>query len=188
MQIIIRQDHSDTPAVEFTSFVTDEDIDENRYPRAAVKVKFDEIEKEIASLEDHPWAGLYYQGAGLGANLTLAIAPKSGFAFTWYGCLGLYDQNYGEITEEDGRLKFSFALENAENQTFGIPAEFLPVPWGERLYLIPPDEMIEFSNEINSRREPRNEAFGQFFMRVGDWEKEVQGQRPLFSSQNKDSK
>jgi hypothetical protein len=161
----------------FTSFSfaswTDNDTPENR---AIVKAKFDKIQAEISTLEDHPWAGLYYQGDGLGTNLTLAVAPKAGFAYTWRGCMGLYGQNYGEIIEEDGQLTFSFALENEEDVTGGIPEKFLPVSWGERLYLIPPNEMIEFCNEMNSRREPRDEAFGFYFLRDKDWEKEVQGQ------------
>src|SRR4051812_843941 len=37
------------------------------------------------------WAGEYCCGDGLGMNVTIAIAPKTGVVYTWYGCLGLYD-------------------------------------------------------------------------------------------------
>ena len=119
---------------------TDNDTPENR---AIVKAKFEEIRAEILTLEDHPWAGLYYQGDGLGTNLNLAVAPKAGFAFAGRGCVGLSGQNYGEITEKDGHLIFSFALKNEEYMTSGIPEKFLPVPWGERMYLIPQGEIIK---------------------------------------------
>ena len=151
---------------------TDNDTPENR---AIVKAKFEEIRAEISTLEDHPWAGLYYQGDGLGTNLNLAVAPKAGFAFIGRGCVGLYGQNYGEITEEDGHLMFSFALKNEEYVTGGIPEKFLPVPWGERMYLIPQGEIIKFCNEINSRREPRKGQHGSFFLKKEDRMKEAQG-------------
>ena len=90
--------------------------------------------------------------------------------------MGLSGQNYGEITEKDGYLIFSFALENEEYVTGGIPEKFLPVPWGERLYLIPVKGIINFCNEINSRWEPRKGQYGFFFLKREDWMKEVQGQ------------
>src|ERR1051325_7519917 len=49
------------------------------------------IKAEIARLRDHEWAGEYYWGDGLGANVSLVVSPKSGFVFTWNGCMGLYD-------------------------------------------------------------------------------------------------
>jgi hypothetical protein len=40
-------------------------------------------------------AGQYYYGEGV--NFELSLAPKSGFAFTWNCCLGLYHMNYDDV-------------------------------------------------------------------------------------------
>src|SRR5579872_1531294 len=60
---------------------------------------------EIETLKSHEWAGSYYYGDGLGVNVSLVLAPQNGFVFDWTGCLGLYDLNYGNIVEKDGRIK-----------------------------------------------------------------------------------
>src|ERR1700742_7690 len=67
----------------------------------------DLIRKEIAKLRKHEWAGEYACG-GLGRNLRLILAPRSGFVFTWHGCTGLYDLNYGDARFEDGIVKLAF--------------------------------------------------------------------------------
>ena len=59
--------------------------------------------------------------------------------------------------------------------TGGIPEKFLPVPWGERLYLIPAKGIIKFCNEINSRWEPRKGPHGSFFLKQEDRIQEAQG-------------
>ena len=62
-----------------------------------IKAKSQKIEKEIARLKDHPWAGQYFFGDGLGANVSLTLAPENGFTIIWRGCMGLYDQNHGTV-------------------------------------------------------------------------------------------
>jgi hypothetical protein len=59
---------------------------------SAANSKRQSILEEIRKLQDHEWAGEYYTGDGLGANISLAIAPKSGYVFEWDGCMGLYDK------------------------------------------------------------------------------------------------
>jgi len=110
--------------------------------------------------------------------MSLTIAPKSGFAFTWHGCLGLYDQNHGNVIENDGQIKLTFAFENKEEGFAGCPGELTPIHWGERIYLIPSKGLIAFCNDINSRREPRTGIHGSFFLRDNDWDKKVDGMKP----------
>src|SRR4030095_1837931 len=55
------------------------------------------IRAELLNLPKHAWAGDYYRGDGLGVNVSLLIAPEAGFVFTWDGCLGRYDWNYGNV-------------------------------------------------------------------------------------------
>ena len=46
-----------------------------------------------------------------------------------------------------------------------IPRVFIPVKWGRRTYLIPPEELEKFSEAIIKGDEPRNEgAAGEFYV------------------------
>src|SRR5690242_13014799 len=82
------------------------------WSQATVEARRKRINHEVKNLKDHPWAGNYYEGDGLGVNVNLSLAPKSGFSFTWYGCLGLYDLNYGPAVESDGKINLIFTFRN----------------------------------------------------------------------------
>jgi len=114
------------------------------------------------------WAGKYYRGDGLGINVSVALAPKGGFVYTWNGCLGRYDANYGNVVEKDGRLGFDFELPNSPEDGPGIAKEFVPVRWGDRQYLVAVDQAREFANAINSGREPCKQFCVEFLLRQGD--------------------
>ena len=114
------------------------------------------IRSELETLKDHPWAGFYSHGGFPGAVRHLAVAPNAGFAYTCRstdvyinGALALYDQNYGEVVWENGRLKLFPVLENEEDDT-PLPTEFVLIPWGDQLCLIPADGIIDFCNRINA--------------------------------------
>jgi hypothetical protein len=129
------------------------------------------IEQDIKGLRGHPWAGRYYFGDGLGANVSLWLAPKAGFLYQWHGCLGLYDRNYGGAVEEpNGTIRLSFELDGSR-----IAGEYIPVRWGERRYLVTKDEMEGFCEDVNSGREPRSGMHGSVFLRRGDEERRVDG-------------
>lgn len=133
------------------------------------------IRTEIEQLGSHAWAGEYYFGDGLGVNVTLLIAPESGYLFEWHGCLGLYDRNYGRVKEKNGAIRLSFTYPNKQEGFQGIADEFIPVAWGERKYLVSPDNMIGFCNDVNSKNEPRQEIHGLQFLKAGDQLKPVTG-------------
>ena len=134
-----------------------------------------QIRKEISRLKNHEWAGEYYEGDGLGVNVSLVIAPEHGYVFEWHGCLGLYDRNYGHVTATNGRLQLSFTFTNKQEGFGGIANEFIPVRWGERIYLVPPKEIVGFCNEVNSGFEPRNNPHGRYLLRRGDEKKKAKG-------------
>lgn len=134
----------------------------------------DAIRHELSSLGAHPWAGEYYEGDGLGANISLTLAPKTGVAATWTGCLGLYGANRGRIVEHAGRLQFGFEAPNARGFG-GFPDEVVPVAWSGRRYLVPEAEMIEFVNALHHGREPRDRVQGGFLLARGDEDKPVHG-------------
>lgn len=139
-----------------------------------IKEKREKISTELENLKDHPWAGVYYMGDGLGTNVTLHTAPENGFTIVWRGCMGLYDQNHGEITEKDGFLELKFAWELEKGYTGNYATEYFPLKWGERLYMLPKKEIVKFCNAVNSYEEPRKRVHGSFLLRRDDWEKPVE--------------
>jgi len=157
----------------------DEDGRLSEENQAIINEKRQTIESEIATLKDHPWAGRYYFGNGLGKNVTLTLAPENGFTVTWRGCLGLYDQNHGTADWNGDTLKLSFAFDVAEGYIGNYANEYMPIRWGERIYLIRADGIIEFCNAINSRTEPRTGVYGRFLLRREDEKKEAKGKPQL---------
>jgi hypothetical protein len=151
----------------------------SKQAKATSEAKRGLINQELRILEGHSWAGRYYYGDGLGVNVDLDLAPKSGFVFTWNGCLGLYDLNYGDVAEKDGRIRLIFKYPNDRKGFQGIAPELIPIVWGERRYLIPRDEMVKFANDINAGFEPRKTLWGSFLLRRGDELKDVHGQPSL---------
>lgn len=145
---------------------------------AASEAQTKKILREIRDLGNHDWAGQYYYGDGLGVNVELSLAPQNGFVFTWHGCLGLYDLNYGDVSFTQGTVKLLFKYSNEPGKGFqGIAPELVPVHWGHRHYLIPADGMIRFTNAINSGMEPSPPGgrSWRFLLRRGDEQKTVDG-------------
>jgi hypothetical protein len=115
-------------------------------------------------------------------NVSLALAPESGFVFSWHGCLGLYDLNYGEVASTNGTVRLLFRYPNDRKGFQGIAPELLPVRWGERRYLIPTDSIVRFANAINAGTEPSSLFGGRspyFLLRRGDEKKKISGQPSL---------
>lgn len=155
-------------------FVVGASLDEAPPDEEAATRQREAIRRELSSLGAHPWAGEYYEGDGLGANIELTLAPKTGVAATWRGCLGLYGANRGRIIERAGRLRFGFEARNGRGFG-GFPDEVLPVRWGGRRYLLPEAEMIEFVNALHHGGEPRDRVHGGFLLATGDERKPVAG-------------
>lgn len=138
-----------------------------------------EITREVASIEGQSWAGSYYYGDGTGVNVSLDLAPKTGFVFRWNGCMGLYDQNYGAVEEKPGKLHLECELPNERKGFRGIATELVPVNWGKRHYLLRADGMMDFVNDVNAGSEPRGGAWGSHLLRRGDEALPVEGEPML---------
>lgn len=171
-----------TALIMCVSVVLAEERDEVRYTEAAKKTAEQlrkRIQAEATALTNHPWAGQYFYGDGLGVNVTLLLAPSAGYVFEWHGCLGLYDRNYGSVAAADGKIRLAFTYKNKREGFEGIAEEFFPVAWGERRYLIPTDDVIGFCNNVNDGTEPRNYLYGSYLLRDGDEKKAVSGSPAL---------
>lgn len=133
-----------------------------------VKAKRQAILEEIKTLENHDWAGSYYQGDGLGSNITFEIAPKSGFVFEEHGCLGLYDRNYGKVKLKDGRIQLQY-MQKVEGDEFRwLTSTLIPISWGKRRYLVPENRIVEFINKVNQGRMVKNKVLGWFLIHRGN--------------------
>lgn len=139
------------------------------------------IREELRRYNGDDWAGDYYFGDGLGVNVSLVLAPKSGFVFSWHGCVGLYDINYGDVAFTNGTIRLLFKYPNKREGFEGIAPVLLPVRWGERHYLIDADHVVDFTNAINAGTEPRPSSWfgGSFLLRRGDESKAVTGEPNL---------
>lgn len=139
------------------------------------------FEAEMAAGAVPVWAGTYYDGDGLGRNIDVRVSPQAGFIYTWSGCLGLYDLDYGSVEERHGRLLMTFELPN-DKGLFGGPEELQHVRWGERNYLLADEDFKRFVNAVNSGSEPEQPCVprcGAFLLREGDEMKAVSGRPDL---------
>jgi hypothetical protein len=128
-----------------------------------IELKTRRIQSELLDLKDHPLAGEYYAGDGLGFNLRLLVGAKEGFVLTSSGCVYL-DRNIGSTSFKNDHLTLSSAFPADSS----FPSELISVPWGPRHYLVPPTEMESFCEAVNKGREPRCNPHGSFLLREGD--------------------
>jgi hypothetical protein len=146
---------------------------------AAFDTRNTAIERELRRGNQPDWAGEYYYGDGLGVNVSLKLSPRAGFAFTWDGCLGRYDSNFGEVNVENSLIRLVPVYPNQRVGFQGIDTELLPITWGERHYLIPSHRLLEFVNAINGGLEPADWRGGmspRFLLKRGDEGKAVHGE------------
>ena len=97
------------------------------------------------------------------------------FSFIWRGCLGVYGKNEGGAKVENNHLILTPEQPNDARGFGGTPTDFIPIHWGDRLYLIPAKSGKAFCDSVKQGREPRDNIHGVFYLRRGDWEKKVTG-------------
>jgi len=120
-------------------------------------------------------AGSYYRGDGLGVNQTLRIEEDGSYDFVWSGCLGTYSRSTGRAFPRRGGLDLQTLSEGPRNRVPVVKGSFWPVRWGERQYLVPPDDLMGFVNAVNLGSEPRDDAYGMHYLRQDDWKLPVTG-------------
>jgi len=114
-------------------------------------------------------SGEYYSGDGLGVNWNLELCQDGTFEFSWDGCLGNYDHQSGRWDIADGLITFQVLDRKPDGMDHSLPSSLRPVRWGERLYLVPADELLEFCNQVNDGAEPRGDPHGLVLLRRDDW-------------------
>lgn len=132
------------------------------------------LREEIAALgTNHPRAGIYHRNGE-----SLMLAPRSGYVARTN--LGSDIPDLGDADVEEGRLRESNGMIDATG-SLNAPSrrDLVPLRWGERHYLVPSEEMIQFANAVNSGSEPHDNTNGDFFLRIGDEKIDVVGTPPL---------
>lgn len=140
------------------------------------------IEEELKELKNHPWAGEYVFGRGIGTRRFLRLAPQAGYTFFSGGCvIDSYYLNYGSVEWSGGKILLHPSTQPlGDESSFERFRVFYPVKWGERRYLIGEDEVFDFINEINQGHEPCEEMFcTRFFLRADDKKKKTSGNPDL---------
>ncbi len=115
------------------------------------------------------FAAAYYAGDGLGFNRNIVLEPDGSFKFKWTGCMGVYGESTGTAKLVNGIIE----LPPYTAKDIKQPTSLTPVKWGERLYLIETEKLLDFCNDINQQREPRKDKKGFTFMRLGDEQKDA---------------
>jgi hypothetical protein len=144
---------------------------------AELERRTDLFEAEMATGVVPDWAGEYSSGIELGRNIRIRVAPQAGFTFAWRGCLGVYDVNFGPVVVRGNHLSLRYELPH-DGAGLGVPRDFVIVRWGQRVYLLPEDELGAFVNAVNSGKEPHRHCIPScepFLVRSGDDEKPVSG-------------
>jgi hypothetical protein len=113
------------------------------------------------TLEPAAVAGEYYKGDGLGENLSLSILPDGRYSLISSGCTGVDHRESGFVQERNGQ----YVLAPTKRSGPSIDRNFVLVGWGQRRYLIPPDEMQELRDAIIDGHEPREDSHGRFYIR-----------------------
>jgi len=137
--------------------------------KARVSKRITSVDRECKESPGHDWAGEYVRSFGLGGD-RIWIAPKSGAANQFWGCLGLYDEDLGAVTEKDGRITIQW--DYPPDDRSGPATTFLVVRWGQRRYLIEEGRVLEFCDACHKKREPTDDRSTlQLFYRRAEGEK-----------------
>jgi hypothetical protein len=107
-------------------------------------------------------SGEYYRGDGLGFRNRLSILPDRRYSLIESGCTGVHRRESGFVRE----VKDGYVLSPSEPSEPSIGRAFVLIGWGDRHYLVPPDEMQEFRGAIIEGREPRDDVRGRFYIRL----------------------
>jgi hypothetical protein len=115
------------------------------------------IDRELASLRGHDWAGHYS-----GQCWDLRVAPKSGFSvhflppFYHFG-----EPRSGSVEEHDGQIQLNWS-NGSEGQRFHL------IRWGKRRYLIQDEKLSSFYLAARMGDEPPPQGQSWFLSRIGN--------------------
>lgn len=141
---------------------------------AASAIPPDHVTSDVVRL-----AGEYSYGNGYDLNCTLEISSDGRFLYKKCQYERVLDQAAGCIVLKNGQLMLQPQVPH-DDWPRGMGNVLVPVAWGQRLYLVPANDIRGFSNQINRGLEPvRRGNIGNYFLREGDWDRPVEGKPDL---------
>jgi hypothetical protein len=105
-------------------------------------------------------AGQYFRGGKYGGD-NLSILADSRYSFFRAYCTGVFNRESGHVKIVDG----NHVLKPVESPEFKALRVLLAIRWQSRRYLIAPDTMQEFCDDIIEGNEPQDEGRGHFYLR-----------------------
>ncbi len=106
-----------------------------------------------------------------GSSYNLSIKSDKTFYFKAFLDSGGNWEQGGTVEIRDGDLHL---IVNSERYPL-VPNVLTPVIWGTRKYLIESEKIEDFCKSIKKGDEPRNDNYGYFFIKDGDWNIVVTG-------------
>jgi len=132
------------------------------YVSSRIKRIEDEWQDDSSS---KPWEGRYSGWTGYGGS-DLWLAPKAGFVLSRSSHEGPRETIIGDAREAGDAIILSSLGRIFDGPVVEFVARLVYVQWGERSYLIPPEQMIAFGNYARANRELKEEDHGEFLMRT----------------------
>ena len=127
-----------------------------------------------------PFAGTYRLGDGFtGSSLTIGLDGNG--AYSEFHDVG-GEANCpatAEVTEGVLAVRISAMALGEDGAPRDVIRRYVPVRWGERLYLLHDDEGADFCAAIHRGWEPTKDQCGLFYLREGDWRKPAPGRPEL---------
>jgi hypothetical protein len=124
---------------------------------------------ELKAGRREPWEGEFFATTGFwGLSQGWLIARKAGYVST----TRLRDLGTVDATGDRVTLISDSPIKPAS----GKLTEYIVVPWGERAYLVKPELLLSFCNDVNAgRMQSPGTTMGLYLLRLEDWEKKVSG-------------
>lgn len=122
------------------------------------------IEADLKTGKHEPWESTFYDGS-----------PTLGFARGWIISRGkgyvstTRRRDMGIVKVEGNRLAL---VSEAPGNAWGLmPLEYVVVPWDQHVFLVEPDELLTFINDVNSGELRRYNPRGKYLLRIEDFDK-----------------
>jgi hypothetical protein len=123
------------------------------------------IEAELKTGQHEVWESRFYDGSPfIGIAHGWIISRKTGYVSTTRRL------DMGSVKVKDDRIAL---ISEAPNHAWGLmPLEYVVVPWDQQVFLVEPDELLAFCNDVNSGLLRRHPPYGRHLLRVQDFHKD----------------
>jgi hypothetical protein len=138
----------------------------------------EQIDADLKAGPHEPWEGAFSNGAPFrGLDRGCIISRKHGYVSTSRRV------DMGVVKAKEDRIAlYSEAPFNAWGL---IPREYV-VPWDGQVFLVEPDELVSFCNDVNSGKLRHETPFASYLLRVADFAKPRPTGMPRIPAEYKD--